>query len=105
MKKLRLQTTDMPFHLDGKIVILVDDVIYTGRTIRAALDALMDFGRPQKIQLVAMVDRGLHELPIRPDFTGKNVLTSRDEEVQVQLKNIDEVDRILLVEKDDSSKY
>ena len=75
--------TDIPFDLSGKIVVLVDDVLFTGRTIRAALDALTDFGRPRSVQLAVMVDRGHRELPIRPDFVGKNLPTHRDETVDV----------------------
>ncbi|MDD2899129.1 MAG: bifunctional pyr operon transcriptional regulator/uracil phosphoribosyltransferase PyrR [Desulfuromonadaceae bacterium] len=75
--------TDIPFSLEAKKVILVDDVLYTGRTIRAAMDALMDFGRPQSIQLAVLIDRGHRELPIRADFVGRNVPTSQKENVQV----------------------
>lgn len=75
--------TDLPFPLEGRRVILVDDVLYTGRTIRAAMDALMDIGRPRSIQLAVLVDRGHRELPIRPDYIGRNVPTSRDEQIQV----------------------
>ncbi len=84
-----LRRTDIPFSLDGKTIILVDDVLYTGRTIRAALDALIDFGRPSAIQLVALVDRGHRELPIRADYVGRNVPTSRQQTVQVHLAEID----------------
>jgi len=76
--------TDLPFPLDGKKVVLVDDVLYTGRTIRAALDALMDLGRPRNIQLAVLIDRGHRELPIRPDFIGRNVPTSREEQIEVE---------------------
>jgi len=95
----RVEVTDIPFDVDGKILILVDDVIYTGRTIRAALDALMDFGRPAAIQLAVLVDRGHRELPIKPDYVGKNVPTSIGEEVRVMIKEIDGKDEILLVEE------
>lgn len=98
MKQPRIQATDIPFDLDGKVVILVDDVIYTGRTIRAAMDALMDFGRPAKIRLAVMIDRGHRELPIRPDFVGKEIVTTPGEEIRVQLANVDGVDGVLLVE-------
>jgi pyrimidine operon attenuation protein/uracil phosphoribosyltransferase len=84
-----LRRTAIPFSLDGKVIILVDDVLYTGRTIRAALDALVDFGRPSAIQLVALVDRGHRELPIRADYVGRNVPTSRQQSVQVHLVEID----------------
>jgi pyrimidine operon attenuation protein/uracil phosphoribosyltransferase len=89
--------TNIPGDLTGVIVVLVDDVLFTGRTIRAALDALTSFGRPRAVQLAVMVDRGHRELPIRPDYVGKNLPTSRDERIQVQLLEVDEVDRILLV--------
>tara|TARA_B100000700_G_scaffold305756_1_gene380145 strand:- start:2127 stop:2591 length:465 start_codon:yes stop_codon:yes gene_type:complete len=82
-------TTDLPADLDGKIVILVDDVLFTGRTIRAALDAVCDFGRPRAVQLAVMVDRGHRELPIRPDFVGKNLPTRRDEVVDVHGDGVD----------------
>jgi pyrimidine operon attenuation protein/uracil phosphoribosyltransferase len=75
--------TDLPFPLEGRRVILVDDVLYTGRTIRAAMDALMDIGRPRSIQLAVLIDRGHRELPIRPDYIGRNVPTSREEQIQV----------------------
>ncbi len=75
--------TDVPFHLDGRVVVLVDDVLFTGRTIRAALDAMTSFGRPRAVQLAVMVDRGHRELPIRPDYVGKNLPTRRDEVVDV----------------------
>ena len=75
--------SDIPVSLDGATVVLVDDVLYTGRTVRAALDAIADYGRPRAVQLAVMVDRGHRELPIRPDFVGKNLPTSRDEDVRV----------------------
>lgn len=84
-----IRRTEIPFSLDGRIIILVDDVLFTGRTIRAALDALVDFGRPSAIQLVALVDRGHRELPIRADYVGRNVPTSRQQSVQVHLTEID----------------
>jgi pyrimidine operon attenuation protein / uracil phosphoribosyltransferase len=89
--------TELPSGIDGKTIVLVDDVLYTGRTIRAAIEALFDYGRPERIQLAVLVDRGHRELPIRPDYVGKNLPTSRDERIQVQLVEVDEVDRILLV--------
>lgn len=76
--------TDIPFDLDGKRVILVDDVLYTGRTIRAAMDALIDLGRPRSVQLAVLIDRGHRELPIRPDYVGRNVPTSREEKIDVE---------------------
>ena len=81
--------TDIPMDLDGSVIVLVDDVLFTGRTIRAALDALCDFGRPRAIQLAVMVDRGHRELPIRPDFVGKNLPTRRDEVVDVHPGGVD----------------
>ncbi|HSG01286.1 MAG TPA: bifunctional pyr operon transcriptional regulator/uracil phosphoribosyltransferase PyrR [Vicinamibacterales bacterium] len=89
-----VRQTDIPFSLDDRIVLLVDDVLYTGRTIRAALDALTDYGRPRAIQLVVLVDRGHRELPIRPDYVGRNIPTSRDESVQVRLAEIDGRDEV-----------
>ncbi len=89
-----VRSTDIPFDLDGKHVLLVDDVLYTGRTIRAALDALIDFGRPRTIQLVVLVDRGHRELPIRADYVGKNVPTARKQSVQVHLVEIDGRDEV-----------
>lgn len=81
--------TDVPFHIDDKVVVLVDDVLYTGRTIRAALDALTSFGRPHAVQLAVMVDRGHRELPIRPDYVGKNLPTRHDESVDVTADGVD----------------
>ena len=81
--------TDIPVDLDGAIVVLVDDVLFTGRTIRAALDAVVDFGRPKVVQLAVMVDRGHRELPIRPDFVGKNLPTRRDELVDVTMSGVE----------------
>ena len=85
------------FPLEGMTCVLCDDVLYTGRTIRAAIDALFDYGRPERVQLAVLVDRGHRELPIRPDYVGKNLPTSHGERVQVQLLEVDEVDRVLLV--------
>jgi pyrimidine operon attenuation protein/uracil phosphoribosyltransferase len=92
-----VRATRLDFDLEGRTVILVDDVLYTGRTIRAAIEALFDYGRPERVQLAVLADRGHRELPIRPDYVGKNLPTSRDERVQVQLVEVDEVDRVLLV--------
>ena len=86
--------TELPFGIDGRTVVLVDDVLYTGRTIRAAMDALVDFGRPQAIRLAVLVDRGHRELPIRADHVGKNVPTSREEIVRVHLEEIDGEDAV-----------
>ena len=92
--------TTLDFALEGKTVVLVDDVLYTGRTIRAAIDAVMEYGRPARVQLAVLVDRGHRELPIRPDYVGKNLPTARTERVQVQLHEIDGADRVVLVEKE-----
>jgi len=98
LKQPKIQITDIPFSIDNKNIILVDDVLYTGRTVRAALDALMDFGRPASIQLAILVDRGHRELPIKADFIGKNVPTSYGEEIRVHMKEIDEDDGVFLVD-------
>jgi pyrimidine operon attenuation protein / uracil phosphoribosyltransferase len=92
-----VRATRLDFPLAGRTVVLVDDVLYTGRTIRAAIDALFDYGRPARVQLACLADRGHRELPIRPDYVGKNLPTSRNERIQVQLVEVDEVDRVLLV--------
>jgi pyrimidine operon attenuation protein/uracil phosphoribosyltransferase len=92
-----VRATRLDFPLEGMTCVLVDDVLYTGRTIRAAIDALFDYGRPARVQLAVLADRGHRELPIRPDYVGKNLPTSRGERVQVQLLEVDEVDRVLLV--------
>jgi pyrimidine operon attenuation protein / uracil phosphoribosyltransferase len=92
-----VRATQLGFPLEGRTVVLVDDVLYTGRTIRAAIEALFDFGRPERVQLAVLADRGHRELPIRPDYVGKNFPTARGERVQVQLVEVDEVDRVLLV--------
>ena len=94
-----LEPTSIPAGgIDGKVVVLVDDVLYSGRTIRAALDAISDIGRPRAVQLAVLVDRGHRELPIRPDFVGKNLPTSHDEQVRVALAEFDDVDEVVLVE-------
>ena len=92
-----VRATQLDFPLEGRTVILVDDVLYTGRTIRAAIEALFDYGRPARVQLAVLADRGHRELPIRPDYVGKNLPTSRGERVQVELVEVDEIDRVLLV--------
>ena len=96
-----LRRTEVPFSIDDKRILLVDDVLYTGRTVRAALDALIDFGRPRSIQLVVLVDRGHRELPIRADYVGKNLPTSARQSVQVRLSEIDDVDEVVLQDDDD----
>ena len=93
--------TELDFALEGKTVVLVDDVLYTGRTIRAAIDALLEYGRPSRVQLAVLVDRGHRELPIRPDYVGKNVPTSSRERVSVELVETDGQDRVLLSGSDD----
>ena len=91
-----LRRTEIPFSIDDRWILLVDDVLYTGRTIRAALDALIDFGRPRSIQLVVLVDRGHRELPIKADYVGKNLPTSLRESVQVRLAEEDGVDEVVI---------
>jgi pyrimidine operon attenuation protein/uracil phosphoribosyltransferase len=91
--------TKLDFDLEGRTVILVDDVLYTGRTIRAAIDALLEYGRPDRVQLAVLADRGHRELPIRPDYVGKNLPTSRHERVQVELVEIDEIDQVVLIQE------
>ena len=97
-----VRATSIPFPVEGMTVVLVDDVLYTGRTIRAAIDALLEFGRPARVQLAVLVDRGHRELPIRPDYVGKNLPTARSEHVQVELMEVDEVDRVLLIRESGS---
>jgi pyrimidine operon attenuation protein/uracil phosphoribosyltransferase len=87
-----VRKTEIPFSIDNRTIVLVDDVLYTGRTTRAALDALIDFGRPKAIQLVVLVDRGHRELPIKADYVGKNVPTALQESVQVRLREVDAVE-------------
>ena len=89
-----VRSTDIPFPIENRTVVLVDDVLFTGRTTRAALDAVTDFGRPRAIQLVVLVDRGHRELPIKADYVGRNVPTSRSEQVHVRLLDIDPVDEV-----------
>ncbi len=93
----RIRSTELPTDIDGKRLVLVDDVLYTGRSIRAALDALIDFGRPASIQLAVLVDRGHRELPIRPDYVGKNIPTAPGEDVQVLLAETDGRDEVVVV--------
>ncbi|QAA22283.1 bifunctional pyr operon transcriptional regulator/uracil phosphoribosyltransferase PyrR [Sporolactobacillus terrae] len=91
----------LPMSIESKTVILVDDVLFTGRTIRAAMDALMDVGRPQRIQLAVLIDRGHRELPIRPDYIGKNVPTSKEEAIAVQLSEVDGSDKVTIESKNE----
>jgi pyrimidine operon attenuation protein / uracil phosphoribosyltransferase len=93
--------TDLGFAPDGMTLVLVDDVLYTGRTIRAAIDALLEYGRPDRVQLAVLVDRGHRELPIRPDYVGKNLPTARNERVHVELSESDGQDRVLLLPRDE----
>jgi pyrimidine operon attenuation protein / uracil phosphoribosyltransferase len=102
--KAEIGRTEIDFDVTDRNVILVDDVLYTGRTIRAALDAIMDLGRPRSIQLVALIDRGHRELPIRADYVGKNLPTSKNEMVSVRLRETDGQDSVLLVEGNDYVK-
>jgi pyrimidine operon attenuation protein/uracil phosphoribosyltransferase len=92
-----MRDTRLDFELEGRTVILVDDVLSTGRTIRAAIDALLEYGRPDRVQLAVLADRGHRELPIRPDYVGKNLPAARGERIQVELIEVDELDRVLLV--------
>jgi pyrimidine operon attenuation protein/uracil phosphoribosyltransferase len=94
----KARSTDLPFDVNGKTIVLVDDVLYTGRTIRAAIDALFDYGRPLAVRLAVLVDRGHRDLPIRPDFVGKNVPTSRSERVVVHLAETDGHDEVVIAE-------
>ncbi len=93
-----INSTDIPFDINGKIVVMVDDVLYTGRTARAAMDALIDLGRPKAIQFAVLVDRGHRELPIRADYVGKNLPTSRNEIVNVQVMEVDKVNKVTIAE-------
>ncbi len=94
----KVRETDLPFDVNEKTIVLVDDVLYTGRTIRAAIDALFDYGRPRAVRLAVLVDRGHRDLPIRPDYVGKNVPTSRSERVVVHLAEADGVDEVVIEE-------
>lgn len=96
------RSSQIGFDVSNKVVVLVDDVLFTGRTIRAALDALGDFGRPQAVQLAVLVDRGHRELPIRADFVGKNAPTSREERVQVRLEELDGEDEVVILATEDT---
>ena len=92
-----VKRTDIPVNIDDKAIVLVDDVLYTGRSTRAAMDALIDLGRPRSIQLAVLVDRGHRELPIRANYVGKNIPSSRHEEIQVQLEETDGIDEVAII--------
>jgi pyrimidine operon attenuation protein/uracil phosphoribosyltransferase len=98
--KPQLKPTEIPTDIAGKVVVLVDDVLFTGRSIRAALDALIDFGRPRHIQLAVLVDRGHRELPIRADYVGKNIPTARHQDIQVRLVETDGRDEVVVIERE-----
>jgi pyrimidine operon attenuation protein/uracil phosphoribosyltransferase len=98
LKQPEVSITSITFDLNEKDIILIDDVLYTGRTVRAALDALMDLGRPSTIQFCVLVDRGHREMPIKADYVGKNIPTSIDEEVKVKMKEVDSEDAVYLIE-------
>ena len=100
---VQLAPSEMPMDIGGKRVVLVDDVIFTGRSIRAALDAVIDFGRPQRIQLAVLVDRGHRELPIRPDYIGKNIPTARGDDVRVRLAETDGRDEVAVLPQEDQT--
>ncbi len=102
-QKSEIRKTEIFFPIDGKKIILCDDVLFTGRTIRAAIDALMDFGRPAGVQLAVLIDRGHRELPIRPDYVGKNIPTSKSMKVKVRMREEDAEDQVLLIEPPDIS--
>jgi len=101
IKQPQVSVSDITFDINGKHIILVDDVLYTGRTVRSALNALMDLGRPDSIQLFILVDRGHRELPVRADYVGKNIPTSQNEEIKVRMTEVDEEDAIYLIETDE----
>jgi pyrimidine operon attenuation protein/uracil phosphoribosyltransferase len=94
-----VHASHLDFDMGGRTVVLVDDVLFTGRTVRAAIDALFDYGRPERVQLAVIVDRGHRELPIRPDYVGKNIPTSHEERVFVRLEEVDEVDEVAIAER------
>jgi pyrimidine operon attenuation protein/uracil phosphoribosyltransferase len=100
-----VRSTRLDFPLEGMTCVLVDDVLSTGRTIRAAIETIFEYGRPARVQLACLVDRGHRELPIRPDYVGKNLPTSRNERIQVQLVEVDEVDRVVLVPEPEKGRH
>ncbi|MEA2281051.1 MAG: pyrimidine operon attenuation protein / uracil phosphoribosyltransferase [Solirubrobacteraceae bacterium] len=97
-----VRASDLPFRLEGRTVVLVDDVLYTGRTVRAGIDALFDYGRPDRVQLAVLADRGHRELPIRPDYVGKNLPTARSQRVNVRVAEEDGVDEVAIVELEEA---
>ncbi len=99
LRQPEVKTTEINFSIDDRDIILVDDVLFTGRTVRAALDELMDFGRPKTVQLVVLIDRGNRELPIQADFVGRRVKTSLNEEIRVKLREVDGEDSVILIER------
>jgi pyrimidine operon attenuation protein/uracil phosphoribosyltransferase len=99
-----VHSSHLNFPIDGRTIVIVDDVLYTGRTVRAAIDAIFDYGRPARVQLAVMVDRGHRELPIRPDYVGKNLPTSQDQRVNVRVHEIDGVDEVTIGPVDRPSK-
>ncbi len=99
-----VHASHLDFPIDGRTIVIVDDVLYTGRTVRAAIDAIFDYGRPARVQLAVMVDRGHRELPIRPDYVGKNLPTSQDQRVNVRVQDIDGVDEVTIGPSDRPSK-
>jgi pyrimidine operon attenuation protein/uracil phosphoribosyltransferase len=100
-----VRQSDIPFDIDDKVIVLVDDVLYTGRSIRAAMDGLMDYGRPRSIQLAVLVDRGHRELPIRPDYVGKNIPTAECEEVKVRLQEIDAREEVVIIKSPEQAPH
>jgi pyrimidine operon attenuation protein/uracil phosphoribosyltransferase len=97
-----VEKTEIPFKVEGKVIVLVDDVLYTGRTVRAALNEIMDFGRPRRVMLAVLVDRGHREIPIRADFVGKNVPTSKSQQIKVKVQELDGTRAVDLVEREEA---
>jgi pyrimidine operon attenuation protein/uracil phosphoribosyltransferase len=97
-----VHSTHLEFPIDGLTVVIVDDVLFTGRTVRAAIEALFDYGRPARVQLAVLADRGHRELPIRPDYVGKNLPTARDERVNVHVEELDGVDEVTITEHEEA---
>jgi pyrimidine operon attenuation protein/uracil phosphoribosyltransferase len=97
-----VHATHLEFPIDGLTVVIVDDVLFTGRTVRAAIEALFDYGRPARVQLAVLADRGHRELPIRPDYVGKNLPTARGERVNVRVEELDDVDEVTITESEEA---